>query len=70
MQNLNAFLSILPLNFLTKLSLYQRKAIFILVIVEINYMTQRKEKTGIFKSVVIATVVAIRVVVKNGFHCM
>ena len=32
-------------------------------------MTQRKEKTGICKSVVIATVVAIRDVVKNGFHC-
>ena len=33
-------------------------------------MTQRKEKTGICKSVVIATVVAIRDVVKNGFHCI
>ena len=32
-------------------------------------MTQRKEKTGICKSVVIATVVAIRDVVKNGLHC-
>ena len=32
-------------------------------------MTQRKEKTGIRKSVVIATVVAIRDVVKNGLHC-
>ena len=32
-------------------------------------MTQRKEKTGICKSVVIAIVVAIRDVVKNGFHC-
>ena len=32
-------------------------------------MTQIKEKTGIGKSVVIATVVAIRDVVKNGFHC-
>ena len=30
-------------------------------------MTQRKEKMGICKSVVIATVVAIREVVKNGF---
>ena len=30
-------------------------------------MTQIKEKTGICKSVVIATV--IRGVVKNGFHC-
>ena len=44
--------------------------IFILVIVEMNYMTQIKEKTGICKSVVIATVVAIRDVVKNGFHCI
>ena len=43
---------------------------FYTVIVEINYMTQRKEKTGICKSVVIATVVAIRDVVKNGFHCI
>ena len=43
---------------------------FILVIVEINYMTQRKEKKGICKSFVIATVVAIRDVVKNGFHCI
>ena len=33
-------------------------------------MTQRKEKTGICKSVVIATVVAIRDVVKNGFHVL
>ena len=33
-------------------------------------MAQRKEKTGICKSVVIATVVAIRDVVKNGFHCI
>ena len=33
-------------------------------------MTQRKEKTGICKSVVIATVAAIRDVVKNGFHCI
>ena len=33
-------------------------------------MTQRKEKTGICKYVVIATVVAIQDVVKNGFHCM
>ena len=32
-------------------------------------MTQIKEKTGICKSVIIATVVAIRDVVKNGFHC-
>ena len=32
-------------------------------------MTQRKGKTGICKYVVIATVVAIRDVVKNGFHC-
>ena len=31
-------------------------------------MTQRKEKAGICKSVVIAIVVAIRDV-KNGFHC-
>ena len=35
------------------------KRFFILVIVEMNYMTQIKEKTGICKSVVIATVVAI-----------
>ena len=33
-------------------------------------MTQRMEKTGFCKSVVIATVVAIRDVVKNGFHCI
>ena len=33
-------------------------------------MTQRKEKTGTCKSVVIATVVAIRDAVKNGFHCI
>ena len=32
-------------------------------------MTQIKEKTGICKSVVIATLVAIPGVVKNGFHC-
>ena len=32
-------------------------------------MTQIQEKTGICKSVVIATVVAIRDVVKSGFHC-
>ena len=32
-------------------------------------MTQVKEKTGICKSVVIATVVAVRDVVKSGFHC-
>ena len=31
-------------------------------------MTQRKERTGICKSVDIATVVAIRDVVKNGLH--
>ena len=30
----------------------------------------KKEKTEICKSVVIATVVAIRDVVKNGFHCI
>ena len=45
------------------------KRFFILIIVEINCMTQIKEKTGICKSVVIATVVAIRDVVKNEFHC-
>ena len=33
-------------------------------------MTQIKEKTGIWKSVVIATVVSIQDVVKNGFHCI
>ena len=33
-------------------------------------MTQIKEKTGICKSVVISPVVAIRGVVKNGFHCI
>ena len=33
-------------------------------------MTQRQEKTVICKSVVMATVVAIRDVVKNGFHCI
>ena len=32
-------------------------------------MTQIEEKTGICKSFVIATVVAIRAVVKNGYHC-
>ena len=32
-------------------------------------MTQIKEKPGICKSVVIATVFAVRDVVKNGFHC-
>ena len=32
-------------------------------------MTEIKEKTWICKPVVIATVVAIRDVVKNGFHC-
>ena len=42
---------------------------FTLVTVEINYTTQRNEKKGICKSVLIATVVAIRDVVKNGFHC-
>ena len=72
MQILVVFLSVLPpnfLSFLTKLSLYQRKAISILVIVEINYMTQINEKMKICKSVVIAIVVAIRDVVKSGFHC-
>ena len=34
-----------------------------------NYMTQIKEKTEIRKSVVIATVIAIRAVIKSGFHC-
>ena len=33
-------------------------------------MTQIKEKKGICKSVVVATVVAIRGFVKNGFHCI
>ena len=33
-------------------------------------MTQIKEKTGICKSVLIATVVTIRDVVKCGFHCI
>ena len=47
-----------------------RKAILILVIAEVNCMAQIKEKTGIPKSVVIATVVAIRAVLKNGFHCI
>ena len=69
MQNLVAFLSVSPHNFLSNLSLLQRKAIFILVIVEINCMNQRKEKTGICESVVIAIVVAIRDVVQNRFHC-
>ena len=41
-----------------------------LVIVEKNCMTQIKEKTGICKYVVMATVVATRDVVKNGFHCI
>ena len=49
---------------------YNRGKRFSILIVEINYMTQIKEKTGICKSVVIATVVAIRGVVKNGFHCI
>ena len=31
--------------------------------------SKKGEKMGICKSVVIATVVAIRDVVKNGFHC-
>ena len=33
-------------------------------------MTQIKEETGVSKSVVIATVVAVGAVVKNGFHCI
>ena len=33
-------------------------------------MTQIREKTGICKYVVIATVVATRDDVKNGFHCI
>ena len=33
-------------------------------------MTLIKEKTVIYKSVIIATVVAIQAVVKNGFHCI
>ena len=71
MQNLIVFLSVSPPNFLTKLSLQQRKAIFILVIVEINSMTQIKEKkNGIAISVVKATVLAIRDADKNGFHCI
>ena len=44
----------------------------ILIIVEIKYMTQIREKTGICKSVlilVIATVVAIRDDVKSAFDC-
>ena len=47
----------------------QRKAIFYTRYCR-NKLTQRMEKTGICKSVVIATVVAIRDVVKNGFHCI
>ena len=48
-----------------------RKAILILVIAEVNCMTQIKEKTWICKSVILATVVAIRAVIKNGFyHCI
>ena len=38
---------------------YNKKAISILLIPEVNCMSQIKEKTGIYKSVVIATVVAI-----------
>ena len=45
------------------------KRFFILLIVEINCMTQIKENTGICKSVFISRVVAIRDIVKNGFHC-
>ena len=44
-----------------------------LVIVEKKCMTQIKEKTGICKYAVMATVVATRDVVKNGFqnfHCI
>ena len=33
-------------------------------------MTQIKEITGICKSAIIATVVAVRDVIKNGFHCI
>ena len=44
-----------------------------LIFAEVNFMTQIKEKTGIRKSVVIliviATVVTIRAVFKNGLHC-
>ena len=65
MHNLIAFLSVLPLDFLTKLSL---QFFIYVIVVLINYMTQIKERTGICKSAVIATVVAIRDVVKNGFN--
>ena len=46
------------------------KRFSLLVIVEINYMAQITERTGICKSVIIATDVAIRDVVKSGFHCI
>ena len=47
-----------------------RKPIFIPFIAEINCMTKIKEKMGICKSVMIATVIAIRAVIKNGFHLL
>ena len=68
MQNLIALLSVLPPNFQSSCCYNRGKRFFILVIVEINCMTQIKEKTRICKAVVIATVVAIRDVIKNGFH--
>ena len=41
----------------------------VLVIAEVDCMIQINEKTGIHKSLVIATVTAIQAVVKNEFHC-
>ena len=70
MQNLIAFLSVLPLNFLTKLSLYPEESDFYTRYFRNKLHDSNKaRKTGICKSVVISTVVAIRDVLENGFHC-
>ena len=67
---LSRFCPFYPQTFRPSCSYNRGKRFFILVIVEINCMTQIKKKVGFCKSVVIATVVAIRDVVKNGFHCI
>ena len=67
---LSRFFPLYPQTFWPSCRYSRGRRFFLLVILEINCMTQIKEKKGIFKSVVIATVVAIRGVVKNGFHCI
>ena len=62
---LSHFFPFNPQTFWSSCCYNRGKGSFIFVIAEVNCMTQRK-KTGICKSVAIA----IRDVVKNGFHCI